>query len=104
MITLSVVVVAVVGGYWITKWSSKTDAIAAVHANNRGIGHMERFEYGEAIEAFEKASRLAPDWEPARINLGIALLNEHSDANPNRPIDTFEKILKCDDKHPYAHF
>ncbi|TMQ32425.1 MAG: tetratricopeptide repeat protein, partial [Planctomycetota bacterium] len=104
MITLSVVVVAVVGGYWITKWSSKTDAIAAVHANNRGIGHMERFEYGEAIEAFEKASRLAPDWEPARINLGIALLNEHSDANLNRAIDIFEKILKRDDKHPYAHF
>src|SRR6266545_6310127 len=59
------------------------DPIAAAHANARGIGYMEQFEemqpggkrgYEKAAECFEEAIRYAPDWTPAKINLGIALL------------------------------
>src|SRR5262245_40329322 len=54
------------------------DMPAVFRANNRGVGHMERFEYEKAAAAFEEATQLAPDWVPGRINLGIALLNTNT--------------------------
>ena len=45
------------------------------HANNRGVGHAERFEFTEAATDFDEVVRLAPDWLPGRINLGIALMS-----------------------------
>src|SRR5437660_12697907 len=60
------------------------DPVAAAHANARGLGYMGQFEemqpggkrgYDKAAECFEEAARYAPNWTPAKINLGIALLN-----------------------------
>src|SRR5262245_15389122 len=48
---------------------------AVYRANNRGVGHMEQFDYRAAIVAFEEVVELAPDWWPGHVNLGIALLN-----------------------------
>src|SRR5262245_657965 len=58
-------------------------APGVLEVNNRGIGYMEQFNYARAIEAFEEVTRLAPDWAPGRINLGIALLNEAGRINPS---------------------
>lgn len=74
---LLVLVLAGAGGAWWWKHRPQpVDMTAVMAANNRGVGHMERFKYAEAVEAFEEVRRLAPDWTPGRINLGIALLNE----------------------------
>src|SRR5262245_3212370 len=74
-----VVVTALVGlgVYWLRQPACPplTDMTKVIEANNRGIGHMEQFEYDKAIPAFEEVVRLAPDWTPGQINLGIALLN-----------------------------
>jgi len=84
-----------------------TDMDAALEANNRGVGHMEWFEeldgYPKAVEAFEEAVRLAPDWLPFRINLGIALLNSNAPGHRERAYKLFEDILKQDPRDPYAH-
>ncbi len=49
---------------------------AAVLARmNRGIAHLERYDYGSATEELRAAVALAPGFYPAQLNLGIALLN-----------------------------
>ena len=45
-------------------------------AHTRGLGHMERFEYPDAVKAFGEALGLSPDSIPMKINLSIALLND----------------------------
>jgi len=37
---------------------------------------MERYEYERAAEEFEAVLELAPDWQAAKVNLAIALLNQ----------------------------
>ena len=86
---------------------AKSDPLAATEANARGVGLMEQFKYAEAAKEFEEATRLAPDWLPARINLGMALYNSASeDKDPVLPkaIAVFEQVLKDDPDNHYAHF
>ena len=84
----------------------RPDPDGAVRANNRGVGHMEQFAYVPAGAAFEEAVRLAPDWLPPRVNLGIALLNQAQD-NPQalpRAQAVFREVLKKDADNPHAHY
>jgi tetratricopeptide (TPR) repeat protein len=86
---------------------TKPDPVAAAAANARGVGHMEQFEYRKAKEAFEQAALLAPDWLPARINLGMALYNSAAAADDpvlGQAINVFEQVLREDPDNPYAHF
>jgi tetratricopeptide (TPR) repeat protein len=78
--------------------------IAVQHLNNRGIGLMERFEYEDAVKAFDELVRLDPDWLPGQINRGIALFNTRESPNIQRAIELFQNILKRDTKNPHAHF
>jgi hypothetical protein len=90
------------------------DMVAVMHANNRGVGHMEQYKVGivPAVKDFEDVVRLAPDWTPGQINLGIALMNlakgdlppeEQKKAN-QRALAIFADVLKKDPNNPYAHF
>ena len=104
---LALVAVALVGWFVLRpkpSESMKPDLVAAAHANARGIGYMEQFDYRQAIAAFEEASKLAPDWTPARINLGIALLNTQAPENLDRALDIFRDILKANPDDPNALF
>jgi len=56
-------------------WRFRSDMVGAQRSNNRGIGHMEQFDYDSAVKDFEDAVSQAPRWTPAKINLGIALLS-----------------------------
>ena len=90
-----------------TDGSPKSDPLGATEANARGVGHMEQFDYAQATKEFETAARLAPEWLPARINLGMALYNAAGSAeDPVLPkaIAVFEGVLKEDSNNPYAHF
>ncbi len=69
---------------WHRTVSEKRDPLGAMHANLRGIGLMDQFEYAAAASAFEEAIHLDPEWLPGHINLGIALLNTNEPANLQR--------------------
>ncbi len=103
-ILLALVVVA---GLGVAGWfcgpretPKKADPDAAAHANARGVGLMERFEYPAAVLAFEEVVRLDPDWLPGRINLAIALLNTAEPKNIERAIALFTEVLKTDPDNP----
>jgi len=90
-------------------WWSQPDMIAVLQANNIGVGHMERFEKQEAVEAFEKVGKLAPRWIPGQINLGIALLIRNvQDGNRKvdleRAVSIFNNVLRQEPDNPYAHY
>ena len=73
-----------------------------LQANNRGIGLMEQFQYDKAIEAFEEAAKHAPDWTPAKINLGIALLNTQAPDKLDRALGLFKEVLDKEPDEPHA--
>ena len=54
--------------------AGELEAVMAAHF--KGLGHMERYEYRDAAEAFSEVRRRAPGWIPGAINLAIALLND----------------------------
>src|SRR5438874_2550296 len=86
-----VAVIIVVGAGATTWWclarplKKEPDWTAVYRANNRGVGHMEQFRYDDAITAFEEVVKLAPDWWPGRVNLGIALLNRGGNTDERKP-------------------
>ncbi len=88
----------------------KADMDAAIAANLRGVGHMERHDFPKAEQEFAEAVRLAPDWLPARINLGIAMFNQQpaTDKTLTQHVeeakDVFREVLKRDPNNPYAHY
>jgi hypothetical protein len=73
-------------------------------ANLRGVGQMEQFDFVPAVQSFEQAVTADPAWLPARINLGIALLNTTTPANLARAISLFTEVLKDHPDHPHAHY
>jgi hypothetical protein len=103
---LLLVLLAAVGGigWW---WVNRPVDWEAVHAqNNRAIAVMEGYHYEEAIPEFEKVMKMAPDWLPGRINLGIALLNASSGRAELAPRckAVFEEVLRRDADNTHAHF
>ena len=99
------VLMAAVGIFAWRRVATHTDMVRVVHANNQGIGYAEQFQWSQASAAFEEVVRLAPEWLPGRINLGIALLNNTDTPGAlEKSRALFEKILKQEPKNPYAHF
>jgi hypothetical protein len=107
MILLFLMMMFLAGWPWSFRRADRdADRAAAIRANNRGIVLIEQFRTLDAIPAFEEAVRLDPNWLPARINLGIALLiawgDDPGQLSRNRKI--FEQVLRRDPDNPYAHF
>jgi tetratricopeptide (TPR) repeat protein len=89
-----------------------------VAAHFQGLGHMERYEYADAIEAFRDVRRRAPGWIPGAINLAIALLNYTGEkveaakkSGGSAPTGNFDEalqllgsVLERAPDNPYAHF
>jgi FG-GAP-like repeat/Tetratricopeptide repeat len=108
------VVAVAVGGYF--AWSrfgqphgqtlGEPDMVAVLELNNRGVGYMEHFKtgYPKAVEAFQEVVKLAPNWAPGRINLGIALLNTASEENLERALQVFREVLEKEPDNPYANY
>ncbi len=90
------------GGADATPRPAAADLTGLIQAHIAGLGHMERFEYRQAVAAFRRAVALAPTSESARVNLAIALLNdsgvrseEEKKANPaTASRSNFDEALK----------
>jgi len=73
-----------------------------VRSHNRaGVDLMNRFLYREAAEEFRKALAEDPNFNLARINLGIAL---YYDAELDAARQVFEEALARDPANPYANY
>ena len=91
---------------------------AAMAAHFKGLGFMEQYDYGKAVEAFREVHRRAPGWIPGTINLAIALLNdtgvkveqakktggEIAGDNFDEALDLLAGVLERDPESPHAHF
>lgn len=108
-----VIVLAVLGAGGYVAWrvflrpAPPPDMAGALQANARGVGHMDRYDFEKAAKEFEEAGRLTPDWLPARLNLGIALMNtarEETHPNLKRASKLFKEILEKEPNNPYAHY
>ncbi|MBA4191643.1 MAG: hypothetical protein C0467_26995 [Planctomycetaceae bacterium] len=80
------------------------DMLAALTANTRGVGRMERYEYPEAEKEFAEAVRIAPDWLPARVNLGISQFNQDNPEALVRARATFAEVLAKDPSNRHARY
>jgi len=80
------------------------DLPAAMTANQRGVGLMEQYEYKKAVPEFEEATKLAPGWLPARINLAIALMNENTVETKKRAEELLEAVLAKEPDSKHAHY
>jgi len=84
------------------------DYVKALVEFNRAGGLMEQYKYSEATKAFEKVTKLVPDWVAARFNLGLAYFNMHGQRGARESLkkarEVFEKVLAADPNHLHAQF
>jgi tetratricopeptide (TPR) repeat protein len=73
----------------------------ALSYNNRGVSRLEQYDYRHAIEEFQKAVELKPDFVPSLVNLGIAY---YYDTNYREAAVQLQAALKIDPREPHAHF
>jgi tetratricopeptide (TPR) repeat protein len=112
-LVLLLAVSAGVSGYFVwfrQKPKPEPDMEAATAANLRGVGYMEQHTFGLAEKEFAEAVRIAPDWLPARINLGIAMFNQQPALDKTltqhveQAKDVFREVLKREPDNPHAHY
>lgn len=98
-----------------------------MEAHFEGLGLMEQYEYGKAVNRFKDVHERAPGWIPGSINLAIALLNlggkqaeetKHAGGRDSTPptdsvsptaryeeaLALLNDVLERDPKNPYAYF
>ena len=73
----------------------------AYRANNRGIAHLERFEYPEAAAAFRDALAIDGGLAIARLNLSIALLYGLDLSGAERDASEAARLLPEAPQPPY---
>jgi tetratricopeptide (TPR) repeat protein len=75
---------------------------------NRGAALLEQYRYAEAANVFEDVLKLAPGWDAARFNLGLACLNIQETAETagrlEKAREAFEAVLKADPRNLHARF
>ncbi len=73
-----------------------------VRAANRGVALMERYEYSEAVKAFEQVVALVPESPDARVNLAIAIFNRSGKGDLEQAEKLFDEVLADQPDHARA--
>ncbi|MGF1613587.1 MAG: FG-GAP-like repeat-containing protein [Gammaproteobacteria bacterium] len=76
----------------------------AIHANNRGVGLMGRFEYTAAAATFARLVAAYPQWLDAQVNLAIAILNRQQEDDEINALGIADGVLAIDPDHLRAHY
>ncbi len=89
-------------------WSSEQPGSApgaeAVALNNRAVGLMGRFDYQRAESAFAELVDKFPQWQEARINHAIAVLNRQLEGDEKKALAQVEEVLTHSPENPRAHY
>ncbi len=75
-----------------------------VARNNRGVGHMGRFEYDAARAIFAGIVDEHPNWLDAKVNLAIATFNRQQDGDEQTGLALLESVAAADPGHLRAHY
>jgi VCBS repeat protein len=78
-------------------------AMKVVALENRGIGALERYDYGDALAPLREASQMHPKWIAGRFNLALALIHADRD-DPTQAAAILDGILKDEPDQPHANF
>jgi len=73
---------------------------AASHLND-GVGYNKRDNYTEAIQSFEEAIEVKPDFAAAYYNMGITYYNK---GNLTKAIQSYEKVIELDPDDAQAYY
>jgi len=75
---------------------------------NNGAALLEQYKYSQAEEAFKKVLDIAPTWNAARFNLGLAHFNMYDQPGEVNHLElareAFEKVLQSNPGHLHALF
>lgn len=74
-------------------------APADVERHNKALALMGRFEFEDAVPAFEAVLAAAPAWDDARVNLAIALLNTQEEPALDRAQAELGTVLERQPGH-----
>lgn len=72
---------------------------ADTERHNRALALMGRFEFEDAVPAFEAVLAAAPAWDDARVNLAIALLNTQEEPALDRAQVELGAVLRRQPGH-----
>jgi tetratricopeptide (TPR) repeat protein len=71
---------------------------------NRGAGLLEQYKYAEAAKAFETVLEIAPDWDAARFNLGLAYFNLQETPGGKDYLKNAQEAFEAVPNHLHARF
>ncbi|MBT8061378.1 MAG: VCBS repeat-containing protein, partial [Gammaproteobacteria bacterium] len=75
-----------------------------ISTNNRAVGLMGQFRYGEALEQFEQLSGDWPGTEEFEVNQAIATLNRQQEGDEQRALDLAGSVLEANPGNLRAHY
>ena len=75
-----------------------------ISLNNRGVGEMGYFEYDKASQTFQELVNSAPDWDLAKQNLAIALLNRQKTGDEEKSIEISQQLIAQTPDNIVAHY
>ncbi len=84
--------------------TKKVPDLAAITANNRGVGLMGKFEYEPARKVFAELVETYPNWLDVKVNQAIAILNRQREGDETDALAIADEVLDADPTHLRAHY
>ncbi len=84
--------------------TKKVPDLAAITANNRGVGLMGKFEYEPARKVFAELVQTYPNWLDVKVNQAIAILNRQREGDETAALAIADEVLDTDPTHLRAHY
>src|SRR5262249_17427069 len=75
-----------------------------ISENNRGVGLMGPYDFGQAREVFAALAASHPDRRDIQVNLAVATLNRQQDGDADAAQQILQRVLAADPQDVRAHY